>query len=524
MTSEERRLWALALAMTAALYFLGLSGRDLRLPDEPRDAGIAVSMARTADLVVPRLNGEPFLEKPPLSYAAAALAIGLWPGAPETAARLPSALFCLGTLACTAWLGWRLAGPEAGLAAAGMLGTCHAVVELGHTCIVDAGLCFWTVLAVASAWEAGLGRRGLWLFSAAAMGAGFLSKGPVGVALPAAGILAMRLAAHGRSFLKGVPWEAMALVVTAVSAAWLWPLSRREGMLGAYVADHTRRLGSGVEHAEPPYFYLHNVFEGFAPWCVLIPFALRSRARVAWAWLLADLLLLSVPTSKRGLYLVPAYPALAIAAASALPHMPRLAGWGLVLAAGPGLPAVCALGGLPHFGRCEGLTAAAACLAAWGVARAWQAGLRGKALATAVAGAASAWVYLACVWAPREAPARSVSPCVKRVLAATGRAPLAGMDLSEPVRGAVSFACGRDVTMLRDEGELAQWLTGSPAAAVVQGQGDPDGVVARLDADGRLSGLFLVVERAKVRRETLVFVANPAALAAMWKGQKGGSP
>jgi 4-amino-4-deoxy-L-arabinose transferase-like glycosyltransferase len=38
-------------------------------PDEPQVAGVCAEMAYQKDFVVPRLNGQPFLEKPPLYYA-----------------------------------------------------------------------------------------------------------------------------------------------------------------------------------------------------------------------------------------------------------------------------------------------------------------------------------------------------------------------------------------------------------------------------------------------------------------------
>ena len=42
-------------------------------PDEPYMAGICSEMARTHNFAVPTLNGNPFLEKPPLYYAVAAV-------------------------------------------------------------------------------------------------------------------------------------------------------------------------------------------------------------------------------------------------------------------------------------------------------------------------------------------------------------------------------------------------------------------------------------------------------------------
>src|ERR1019366_5975072 len=60
-------------------------------PDEPRYASIGRSMATTGDLVTPRLNEQPWFEKPPLLYWM--IAVGHWLHfSGEWVARLPVAL------------------------------------------------------------------------------------------------------------------------------------------------------------------------------------------------------------------------------------------------------------------------------------------------------------------------------------------------------------------------------------------------------------------------------------------------
>ena len=60
-------------------------------PDEPRYARVAVEMQRAHEWVTPTLQGEPWLEKPPLYYWLAGLAYRTL-GETEVAARLPSVL------------------------------------------------------------------------------------------------------------------------------------------------------------------------------------------------------------------------------------------------------------------------------------------------------------------------------------------------------------------------------------------------------------------------------------------------
>src|SRR5262245_64857615 len=51
----------------AFVSFVGISN-ELWTPDEPRDAAIGRAMWESGDWIIPRLNGAPFLEKPPFYW------------------------------------------------------------------------------------------------------------------------------------------------------------------------------------------------------------------------------------------------------------------------------------------------------------------------------------------------------------------------------------------------------------------------------------------------------------------------
>ena len=59
---------AVLLALCAGLLLLGNLAYPLVEPDESRYAQIALEMLQSGDFVVPRLQGEPYLDKPPLLY------------------------------------------------------------------------------------------------------------------------------------------------------------------------------------------------------------------------------------------------------------------------------------------------------------------------------------------------------------------------------------------------------------------------------------------------------------------------
>ena len=93
-----RRTLLAALFALLAVVWLEPPGSRLAEPDETRYAEIPREMLAAGDLVVPRLNGVPYFEKPPLLYWANAASLRIF-GETPWAARLPTRLAGLGTLA-----------------------------------------------------------------------------------------------------------------------------------------------------------------------------------------------------------------------------------------------------------------------------------------------------------------------------------------------------------------------------------------------------------------------------------------
>jgi 4-amino-4-deoxy-L-arabinose transferase-like glycosyltransferase len=77
---------AFLFALFTFVWFASLGVRSLVDTDEGRYAVLALEMARSGDLVTPRLNGLLYFEKPPLQYWIGALSFR-WFGITEFAAR-----------------------------------------------------------------------------------------------------------------------------------------------------------------------------------------------------------------------------------------------------------------------------------------------------------------------------------------------------------------------------------------------------------------------------------------------------
>src|SRR6516162_7693803 len=122
----------LPFAVVLPLLLLGIFDHELWTPDEPRAAEIAREFLEPGhSWSVPTLNGEPFLEKPPLVYWTAALSMKLF-GVNAPAARLPCVLFGIGTLLFTWALGRSMFDDPTGRHAAMILATTSGFLLVSH--------------------------------------------------------------------------------------------------------------------------------------------------------------------------------------------------------------------------------------------------------------------------------------------------------------------------------------------------------------------------------------------------------
>jgi len=358
----------------AALFPLGVRNHALWGNHEPYVGGIVREMAASGNWVVPTLNGEPYLEKPPLFYALGALGCRAFGSFEPWVLRLPSALMAMATMLGAAFLGRRLGSARAGAWAGLLVGTNALFLELGHTAVVDmtlaASVSLSLGLALLAIREPRLRSRWVGWFWAS-LGLAFLAKGMVGpvlVLLPLLAALALwREEGLGTAFLK--PNWGMAALAGGV-CLWVVPLALAGGReflvevflrntVGRFSASpllvpRTGRLG---EHVEPFHYYLRNTPGYLLPWLPLWGAALaaalpgrrgpggpgRGFLPLAFA---VDLLLLSLSKGKRMVYLLPVLPVTFVHAAlwldGCLPPEGARAG----LAASAALGACAALVGL----------------------------------------------------------------------------------------------------------------------------------------------------------------------------------
>ena len=158
------RVRALLLGAAALLLLWNLGARDLWAPDEPRYGQVAEELRSLRHgpegLVLLHLNGEAYTQKPPLYYWLAALAGSAQGRVSEGAARLPSALAGLATIALVLRFGSALFGRAAGTCAAGLLLTVYPFAQLARRAQLDVVLTLFETTALFAFWNLDRGAGG----------------------------------------------------------------------------------------------------------------------------------------------------------------------------------------------------------------------------------------------------------------------------------------------------------------------------------------------------------------------------
>ena len=339
-TTEKTAFYRKWLVLLALVWLLpGIFCGRLESGDGTRVAGIAAEMALGNEWIVPRLNGTPFLEYPPLYY----LWTGLWFrvfGICEEAALLASILAALGTVALVWKTVLRAGGsPRTALTAGFILTTSAQFWQECTRVRVDILLVFFVALALYGFvhWtgERKSGRESVqgFLWLSLGVAGGVLTKGLVGAVLPAAGIggfcLADDILSRKIRFRRYMLVFAAFLTGLLPAVFWGWCLWRAEGDRALYTAavvnNFGRFRGTQGDHASPIYEYLLR-FEIFQPYLLLVPAGLvllakrlrRNGERTALLWICCLLFpygVLTLSSAKRIVYLLSLAPVSAVIAA-----------------------------------------------------------------------------------------------------------------------------------------------------------------------------------------------------------------
>ncbi len=330
---KSSRAWLVLLIFTLALLILSVWGLDLSGRDSPRVAGIAREMAIASDYLIPRLNGENFLEYPSLGYWPIALTLSISKNPSDFLAFLPMVLLGTGTVLITYLIGKKLAGEQVGLMAGFILATMSTFITFHRHFRVDPVLLFFTTLSLYGFVAGYQASRKRFVFLAIfylAMAGAFLSKGIVGVAIPAATVAVFLITRRDFSAFGRLLLSPAILFFFLPIFLWVGGVWRLEG-LGIFQEvirqSLFRFLSPTADHAKPFYYYFAQALAVPLPWTILLlaliwyrwnpaplrkPFPHGSLLWFALVWLLTGLIGLSIASAKRPLYLGPLYPSFAL--------------------------------------------------------------------------------------------------------------------------------------------------------------------------------------------------------------------
>lgn len=334
--SFRRPAWWHLFLLAALLWGGEYLRRDLWEPDEARYAYVAREMAQDGHWLVPFRSGEYYAHKPPLLFwliNGFSFVTGLPIG--RLTVRLPG--FFAGVLAlwgtarlAERWVVERTAWPA-------VLTLCTTYLfwsEIGFA-RMDGPLLGWTMgaltLLVLNDDDPTLWRPALaWL----CMGLGILTKGPVGLLVPAGAYVAMRLAAGEGIHLRKSHWIWGPLIALALPAIWLglaWLHGAPDGYFRELLFSQNLERAAGVlGHRKSIFYFFPSVPPDLLPWTLGLPAAVfiawrnpcrRLLLRRLAGWIGFVFVFFSLIASKRNIYVLGLVPAVAILIGSAWPDM-----------------------------------------------------------------------------------------------------------------------------------------------------------------------------------------------------------
>jgi 4-amino-4-deoxy-L-arabinose transferase-like glycosyltransferase len=350
--NETRQRWFL-LALTFFTFFFLLGSRALNEPDEGRYAEIAREMIQTGDWLVPHFWYLPHLDKPPMTYWLVAASMKLF-GQNEWAVRLPVALAGISGVWATFLLGCSIGGHRTGFWSALILQSSLLYFVMARFLTTDIFLTAFNAWAIYFFWrswrelnsEFGIRSSEFlkWhLAGWAAIALGFLTKGPIALAIPIVSFAALLIFRRKEISGKGILFMGLLggfAVFLILAAPWFLAVFQRvpqsaHFMILGQAAGHL--LGTTIKNRHGSFFYFFAILAvGLLPWTILLGWLWRGKisnfelrisnskirnsefaiSKDGWlllnVWAIFTFVLFSFSQSKLPPYILPIFPALAI--------------------------------------------------------------------------------------------------------------------------------------------------------------------------------------------------------------------
>jgi len=333
MTNRTRTDSLLLAGFCAFLFFYGLGQIGLIGADEPRYAQVGREMLERGDWITPRLDGQPWLEKPPLYYWQAVFFYKIF-GVRDWSARLPSALDAT-LLVLALYFFLRRFRPGFELDGALITASCAGVIGYARAASMDMALAAAFTIAMLGWWAwRESGKKSYLLLFYGSMALATLAKGPVAPFLAAVVIVIYAAVVGELRVVRKTLWLPGILVFCAIALPWYFAVQMRNPeFFRVFILEHNlARFSSDLyHHREPFWYYLPVAALGLVPWTVFVIAALVQQAGAGWGkrklastvkddleyqlgvfaccWLIVPVVFFSLSQSKLPGYILPAIPA-----------------------------------------------------------------------------------------------------------------------------------------------------------------------------------------------------------------------
>lgn len=305
------------------LSFWSLGYRGL-WASEGRWAEVTREMLLSGDFFHPSINGQPYFDKPLLTYWLVAATSFITGHLDEWAVRIPSALSFIVSVAATVWLGRKLWSQKIGLIAGWFLLSTYSVLFWSRTGTADLENLAAILMAIAWYW-AWRDRPRFWSFLVFYLIAfiGAQLKGLTAVVVPIAAVLPDVLTGkRWRNYLQPAHFLALGMAGIFYLGPFLYASMTRPDYRSSGLAlvfqENIQRYFDPIDHAQPFYIYFYELPTLLLPWVPLFFGALLATfprwkqldANTRWLIKAAAMIFLffSASGSRRSYYILPIVP------------------------------------------------------------------------------------------------------------------------------------------------------------------------------------------------------------------------
>lgn len=269
---KERILFGLSAGLLLVLYVAGLFFNVTG--DAAKYAFISKNILNTNDWIFLKIQGQPYLQKPPFLFWLSALSFKLL-GVSNFTFKLPIFLYSLLGFYATFRLGKSLFDERIGMMAATMMAFSAISVLYNSDIHTDIILQTNVVLSLWLLYEFVKSRKILFLAGGAvAVGLSILTKGPFGAMVPFFAVLGYIISQKEFKLLYSPWWLLFVAIVAITITPAVLPFIQQKGSDGLWFfiwQNNIGRLTGSYMGTNPdPLYYIHSLAYLLLPWSIVV--------------------------------------------------------------------------------------------------------------------------------------------------------------------------------------------------------------------------------------------------------------